>query len=166
MDDEERELVVSDTSPLLNLALIGRLDLVREQCSTVVVPQQVWDELTDGDDGVEALRSARDEGVLEVVVLEETPLVAEFERTLDVGEAAALAYAIEAGADLVLLDEREARMTARRHGLSMTGVVGMLIRGAADGTVDLRDELDRLRERGFWISDDLYEEALERANDG
>lgn len=34
------DLVTSDTSPLLNLALIDRFDLVREQFSAVTVPQQ------------------------------------------------------------------------------------------------------------------------------
>ena len=41
-------LVVSDTSPLLNLALIDRLDLLETQCSDVTAPRQVWNELTDG----------------------------------------------------------------------------------------------------------------------
>ncbi|WIV66367.1 hypothetical protein [Natrialbaceae archaeon AArc-T1-2] len=39
------ELVVADTSPLLNLALIGRLDLLREQFDGVTAPEQVWNEL-------------------------------------------------------------------------------------------------------------------------
>ncbi len=161
----EDALVVADTSPLLNLALIDRLELVREQFSSVVVPEQVWSELMDGEDGVETLRTAYDEGVIEIVSLEETPLVAEFRRNLDRGEAATLAYAIEADVDLVLLDEREARQTARRHGLSITGVIGILLRGCGDDTELLRTELDRLRKVGFWISDELYETALERARD-
>lgn len=162
MDDSE--LVVSDTSPLLNLALIDRLDFVRDQFSTVVVPEHVWSELMNGEDGVERLRSARDDGTIEIVSLEETPLFVEFRRNLDVGEAAALAYALEEDADLVLIDERDARQIARRHGLSMTGVVGILIRGSNEETVTLRTELDRLREAGFWISDELYETALEQSN--
>ncbi len=164
-DGGDSDLIVADTSPILNLALIDRLDLVREQFSTVVVPDQVWDELLDGEDGVEALRAAHDESVIEIVSLEETPLVAEFRRNLDRGEAAALAYAIEADADLVLIDEREARQAARRHGLSMTGAIGVLLRGVGDDTDALRTELDRLREAGFWISDDLYETVLEQARD-
>lgn len=48
-------LVVSDTFPPLNLALIDRLDLLESQFSEVTVPQQVWNELTDGEDGLEAL---------------------------------------------------------------------------------------------------------------
>ncbi|WP_318567688.1 DUF3368 domain-containing protein [Salinigranum marinum] len=86
----------------------------------------------------------------------------ELARELDVGEAAAITHAIEQEADLVLLDEREGRKAARRHGLDVTGVIGVLLRGVEDGTVELRTELDRLRNAGFWISDELYTEALER----
>jgi len=162
---QDGEQVVSDTSPLLNLALIERLDLVREQFSTVVVPEQVWDELMDGEDGVDRLRSVHDDGLLEIVTVEDTPLFAEFRRDLDIGEAAALAYAIDADADLVLMDEREARQTARRHELPITGVIGILLRGSKEGTVSLRTELDRLRDVGFWIADDLYETVLEQERD-
>lgn len=162
---QDGEQVVSDTSPLLNLALIERLDLVREQFSTVVVPEQVWDELMDGEDGVDRLRSVHDDGLFEIVTVEDTPLFAEFRRDLDIGEAAALAYAIDADADLVLMDEREARQTARRHELPITGVIGILLRGSKEGTVSLRTELDRLRDVGFWIADDLYEEVLEQEHD-
>ena len=103
----------------------------------------------DGEDGVETLRSAHDEGAIEIVSLEETPLVAEFRRNLDRGEAATLAYAIEADADLVLLDEREARQTARRHGLSMTGVIGILMRGCGDDTETLRTNSTAFARRDF-----------------
>jgi predicted nucleic acid-binding protein len=45
-------LVVSDTSPLLNLALIDRLGLLRTQFPEIVIPRQVWDELTEGEEGL------------------------------------------------------------------------------------------------------------------
>jgi predicted nucleic acid-binding protein len=160
------KLVVSDTSPLLNLALIDRLDLVREQFSTVTVPKPVWDELFDGEEGVEALRGFHDAGALDIVTVEDSSLFVEFRRDLDVGEAAALAYALEADADLVLLDEREARQTARRHDLSMTGAIGILLRGARTGDLDLQTELDALRSAGFWIAEDLYDEVLSRGPNG
>lgn len=159
----DNDLVVSDTSPLLNLALIDRLDLVREQFSSVTVPRQVWNELVAGEEGVDALRSSRDAGGIDIVTVAEDTLFVEFRRELDVGEAAALAYAIDSDADLVLLDEREARRTARRHDLPMTGAIGILLRAARDGQIELRQELDALRAAGFWISDDLYHEVLERA---
>ena len=158
------DLVVSDTSPLLNLALIGRLDLIREQFTRVKVPEQVWNELLSGEDGVDSLQSLRSEGTLETVVIEDGPLIAELRRELDRGEAAALAYAIEEGADRLLLDERAARQAARRHGIPVTGAVGVLMRATRDSHT-LQSELDALRAAGFWISDELYQEALERMSE-
>ena len=142
------ELVVADTSPLLNVALIGRLDLLREQFDGVTAPEQVWDELAAGDDGLDDLCALRDEGFLELVPVEESSLFVELRRELDRGEAAALAYAIDADADLVLLDERDARRVARRHDRSVTGVIGVLLRAAERDRIDLRDALDRLRVEG------------------
>ncbi|WP_336037804.1 DUF3368 domain-containing protein [Halobacterium yunchengense] len=153
-------LVVSDTSPLLNLALIDRTDLLRSQFSDVTVPQQVWDELTEGEDGLEALRELRDDGFLHLVEVERSDLFVELFHELDLGETAALCYAVEEDADLVLLDERDGRRVARRHDLNVTGVIGILLRGANTGAVDLEHELDALREAGFWISDDLYSQIL------
>lgn len=54
-------LVVADTSPLLSLALIDRLDCIREQFSTITVPEIVWEELMAGEDGQKAIRQLRDE---------------------------------------------------------------------------------------------------------
>jgi predicted nucleic acid-binding protein len=158
----ESEPVVSDTSPLLNLALIDRLDVLRDQFSTITAPEQVWDELAAGEKGLDALQSLRSDGFLEIVTVPETPLLAEFGRELDQGEAAALAYAVEEDADLILLDEREGRQAARRHGIPVTGAIGVLLRAARQGNLSLRDELDALRDAGFWISDSLYEDVLER----
>jgi hypothetical protein len=75
---------------------------------------------------------------------------------------AAITYAIENDARLVLIDERDGRQVARRHDLDVTGAIGILLRGAREGTVDLRAELDALRDAGFWISDDRYAEVLRR----
>jgi predicted nucleic acid-binding protein len=157
------ELVVSDTSPLLNLALIERLDLIESQFSSVTVPRQVWDELADGEEGLDAVRTLRDEAFLTVVEVDRSDLFTEIFHELDLGETAAICYAIEQDADLILLDERDGRRVARRHDLNVTGVIGILLRGANTGTVELQQELDALREAGFWISDDLYSKVLAEA---
>jgi len=154
------DLVVSDTSPSLNLALIEGLSLLRSQFSSITIPAQVWQELADGDAGLDALRALRDDEFLEVVEVEESDLFTEIYHELDLGETAAICHAIQAGADLVLLDERDGREVARRHDLTVTGVVGILLRGAKNGDVELRRELDALRDAGFWISDDLYSKVL------
>jgi predicted nucleic acid-binding protein len=86
----EADQVVSNTSPLLNLALISRLDLLAEQFETVHVPRQVWEELADGTDGMDDLRTLRSRDFLSVVPVEETDLYVEIARQLDEGETAAI----------------------------------------------------------------------------
>lgn len=159
------DLVVSDTSPLLNLALIEQLPLLRSQFSNITVPTQVWQELADGEAGLDALRGLRDDEFLEVVEVEESDLFTEIYYELDLGETAAICRALRQGADLVLLDEKDGRRVARRHDLRVTGVVGILLRGAKDDAVELEAELDALRDAGFWISDDLYSKVLDEADE-
>jgi predicted nucleic acid-binding protein len=101
-------LLVSDTSPLLNLALVERLDLLQSQFSAITIPRQVWSELTDGEDGLEELRELRDDGFLRLVEVERSDLFVEIFHELDLGETAAICHAVEQSADLVLLDERTA----------------------------------------------------------
>jgi predicted nucleic acid-binding protein len=161
----DSDCVVSDTSPLLNLALIDRLDLLDSQFSGITVPSQVWDELAAGEPGLDVLRERRESGLLTVVDVPQTDLFIEIAHELDRGETAAICHAIEHDADLVLLDERDGRRIARRHDLTVTGVIGILLRGANAGDVDLEQELDALRAAGFWISDDLYSKILSEVPD-
>jgi predicted nucleic acid-binding protein len=156
-----RDLVVSDTSPLLNLSLIGRLDLLESQFSGLTVPEQVWSELTEGEDGLDSLRELQEGGFLRTVEVERSDLFVELFHNLDLGETAAVCDAIEKDANLVLLDEKEGRKAARRHDLDVTGVVGVLLKAANADEIDLQSELDALREAGFWVADDLYERALQ-----
>lgn len=145
-------LVVSDTSPLLNLALIDELGLLEVQFDSLTIPRAVWDELTADEDGMDGLRELKRRGFLTLVAVERDELFVEISTQLDVGETAAITYAIESDADLVLIDEREGRQVARRHGLAITGVIGILLKAANTGEIELRDGLDRLRQAGFWIS--------------
>lgn len=158
-------IVVSDTSPLLNLALINELELLETQFASLTIPQAVWKELMAGDDEMNRLRELNQHGFLTLVEVTRNDLFIEIATELDLGETAAITYAIESEADLVLIDERDGRRVARRHGLTVTGVIGILLKAADAGDVELRDGLDRLRQAGFWISDELYAEALAR-NDG
>ena len=65
-------------------------------------------------------------------------------RDLDDGESEVIALAVEQRADLVLLDESDARRTADLYSLSKTGIIGLLIRAKQEGHIDsLKVELDR-----------------------
>jgi predicted nucleic acid-binding protein len=81
---------------------------------------------------------------------------------LDLGEAEAILLARELRAHLLLMDESRARRSAKRLGLTVTGLVGVLIEASAKGLVaDLAATLRTLRDHaGFWVADEVVEEAL------
>jgi len=81
-------------------------------------------------------------------------------------EAEALVLALEESADLILLDDYEARRVARSFGLSVTGTVGILIRAKREGKVEsLKDEIEKLMKTGFWLNRELHERILEESRE-
>jgi len=155
---------VSNTSPLLNLAIIGRLELARAQFGSVVVPPAVAGEfrLEEGRPGSSALRRAAEDGWIAVEEPSDDPLIRTLRQDLDRGESEAITLAVEKEAGLILLDEREGRRRARNVGLEVTGALGILARADRRGELDsLSGALDRLEdEAGFWIGSALREQIL------
>lgn len=162
-------LVVSNTSPVLNLAIIGRLDLLQLQFDKVWLPQAVTDELRIEEDlpGSVAVRAARQAGWLLTERVRDQVRVAILRRDLDGGEAEAIALALQKHADWLLLDERDARRVAKSLGLKVTGVLGILLKARLAGQLpSLRGAMDQLRDLAdFRIGAALYTELLQAAKE-
>lgn len=153
-------VVVSNTSPLSNLAIIWRLELAREQLGSILIPLAVRTELSRNPHvaGRAVVESAIAAGWIRAAPL--TGLVPEdFIASLDIGEAEALALAIQSKASLVLLDDSAARLKASQLAIPFTGVLGILRKARRTGRIpSLKAELEKLRaEARFFISP-----ALER----
>jgi predicted nucleic acid-binding protein len=158
-------LVICDSSTLIHLTSIGRLPLLNVFYDRITVPPAVWNEVVEqgaGRAGAREVAEASLAGWINVVAPADEPLVRLLERDLDAGESEVIALALERQADLVLLDESEARRIADRYGLAKTGVIGLLIRAKREGLVgSLRAELNKLQSQGgFWIEERLYYRVL------
>ncbi|NUQ63346.1 MAG: DUF3368 domain-containing protein [Pirellulales bacterium] len=159
-------IVVSNTSPIMNLAAIGQLDLLRHLYGRVIIPQAVYNELASRPDlpgGTEvqssdwiATEPAGNAHLVQSLLVE-----------LDRGEAEAIALALELKADLVLIDERLGRRIAGRLGLRFVGVLGVLIEAKHAGRIGaVKPLVDDLADKaGFWISPALRTAVLDRVGE-
>jgi predicted nucleic acid-binding protein len=157
-------LVASNTSPISNLAVIGRLSLLRSQFQEIWIPGAVQSELHQLSDpaALKEIQQALQDGWIKPRVLREDHVARLLEADLDPGEAEAIALALELSADLILLDERDGRSAAERAGLRVTGVLGVLLRAKTDGQIPLiKPDIEALRTQArFFLSARLQEKVL------
>src|SRR5210317_233007 len=100
-------IVVSNTSPLTNLAAIGQFDLLYRLYGQVHIAEGVWEELNAGGIRWPGCVEVSQASWVERHVVQNQYLVAALQRDLDRGEAETIALALQLGTDMVLLDEKE-----------------------------------------------------------
>ncbi|WP_292796279.1 DUF3368 domain-containing protein [Nostoc sp. NMS7] len=120
-------IIVSDTSPINNLAAINHLHLLQQLYGTVLIPEAVYRELTDPNFSVAGAIEVQTFIWIQTRPVEDRILVEALSNELDIGEAEAIALALEMKADQVLIDERRGRMIAARLNLAYTGILGILV---------------------------------------
>ena len=158
-------IVVSNTSPITNLAAIGKLDLLRQLYHRIAIPDAVYRELT-ADGGIYPGAVIESLDWIEVVIVENRSLVIALQAELDEGEAEAIALAQSKSSDLVLMDEHLGRAIAVRFGLRVVGILGVLVEAKNRGLVEeVKPLIDALMMVGFRIGRDLYARVLQAAGE-
>lgn len=160
--------VVSDTSPLTNLLAIERLQLLSRLYDTVAIPEAVLEEISvnSAEDEVQHGLIVEEElqglGWVEIMKVVNRDLVESLLLELDLGEAEAISLAVEANAELLLIDERKGRDVAKQMGVRTTGLIGILVEAKQKDVIpSVKPILERLKNvAGFWISDDLFKQVL------
>jgi predicted nucleic acid-binding protein len=155
-------IVVSDTSPINNLAAIDQLHLLQRLYGMVLIPEAVYRELTDSNYPVAGATEVQTFDWIQTRTVSDRTLVEALGDELDIGEAEAIALAIELQADQVLIDERRGRLVASRLNLRCTGILGILVEAKSQELIaEVKPLLDALiNEAGFWIAEPLYKNVL------
>ena len=159
--------IVSDTSPINNLAAINHLYLLHQLYGTVIIPEAVYRELTDPNFPVASATEVQTFDWIQTRTISDRTLVEALRNELDIGEAEAIALAVEIQADQVLIDERRGRLVASRLNLSYTGILGILVEAKSQSLIaEVKPLLDVLiNEAGFWIAEPLYNSVLQLVNE-
>ncbi|MEM6592163.1 MAG: DUF3368 domain-containing protein [Cyanobacteria bacterium P01_C01_bin.73] len=156
-------ITVSDTSPINNIAAIQHLHLLHQLYGTVLIPNAVFQELTDPDFPVAGATEVQTCGWIRTCAVNNRTLVDLLGNELDIGEAEAIALAVEVKAAQVLIDERRGRLIANRLNLRCVGILGILVEAKSKGLIaEVKPLLDALiHEAGFWIAETLYQKVLQ-----
>jgi predicted nucleic acid-binding protein len=160
-------IIVSDTSPLMNLAVVSHLELLHALYDTVLIPEAVWNELTSLSSQHPEVATVQTLSWLERQPVTSQALVDALQAELDIGEAEAIALAVEKQADLLLIDERRGRQVAARMGLTYIGLLGILLEAKyKEFLPEVKPVLDELiAKAGFWVSSGLYTRVLQAAGE-
>ena len=148
-------VVVSDSTTLIVLSDLQRLDYLKNLFTKIYIPKAVYDEI-----------SYKKEFVLpkyiEVLKVDETELLDELKMLLDGGESEAIALAIKKKLPLII-DEKKGRKIALNLNINILGLLGVLylnIKKEYITTDEVKNFLKIAKENGYRISNKLIEDML------
>ena len=156
---------IADSGPLICLARINQLELLPRLFTKILVPPEVWDEVT--------VRGKDHPGAYEVSLVTwmtiqapDPQLVKPLSILVDAGEAQAIALAQTTDDCTILLDDARARKIAHRLNIKQIGTIGLLLRAKRRGLVEtIRPHIDALVENGIYIRKELIDAVLKDAGE-
>ncbi len=147
--------IISDTSCLIVLSNIGELELLHKTYGQIITTSDVASEFGQELPNWVEIAAAKDKYRQKILELQ-----------LDKGEASAIALAIEIPESTIILDDYKARKLAEKLGLSITGTIGVIIKAKLRGMIpSVKPYLDKIRKTDFYISNELYDKAMEEAGE-
>lgn len=160
-------IVVSNTTPLIGLAIIERFDLLEQLFGEIYIPQAVYNEVVvAGKEIGGAKREVASISWIKKVPVKNRTAVEDLLIELDLGEAETIILAQEINADLVLMDEKKGRQKLSEQRRKKIGTVGILLKAKQEGILPaIRDDMMKLREMGFSISQPVIDGILEEAGE-
>jgi hypothetical protein len=161
--------IVADTGPIIGLAKIGRISLLKKLATEVLIPPFVHKELY-GKIGLESDQiDLALSDFINVVDLESLELKVDEQPLINLGQgekqSILLASTLQGDA-LLLIDDRAGRQAAQSLNISMIGLVGFLLLSKEQGFIDnVGSLLQELRDAGYWLSDEVIAAARKFAEE-
>lgn len=150
------EIIIADASPLIALADIGELDILKNLYQSILITDVVRREIQVDLPEWISISTEYDPQKQKLLELE-----------LDPGEASAIALALNKTSSRIILDEQKGRSVAQRLGLKVTGTLGIIIKSKEEGLIRAgKPILEKLETHGFWLSEKLKKEILDRMGEG
>lgn len=158
--------VIVNSTPLIVLCNVGKLDLLRKLYKEIYIPQAVFDEVTEKQDSAcQLLEESLDWIHVEKIRCQTDKKM--YKAKLHDGEVEVMILAQEEKrADLVIIDDNAAKKTAKFLGLPVTGTIGVLLKAKYEKYItDITPIIENMQKNGFYISEPLKKIILEQAGE-
>lgn len=160
-------IVVSNTTPLIGLAVVGQFDLLHKLFGQITISEAVFAEaVLFGREEGGAKQEVAEADWIQVVAVQDQLAVEVLLDELDRGEAETIVLARELDAAWVLMDEKKGRRKLSEMNQKNVGTVGLLVKGKQAGFVQtIKPHLEVLRQQGFSLSRTVMDSALQQVNE-
>ena len=150
-----KKVIISDTSCLIVLSRIQRLDLLKDLYESILITEEVACEFG------EELPSW-----VEIKKVQNTANLRVLKNIVDLGEASAIALALELDDTLLIVDDLKGRKEAQRLGLKITGLMGVLLKCKQENIIsEVKPILIAIKEASFRISEKIELFVLQQAGE-
>lgn len=144
-------IIISDTSCLIALSKIDKINLLKDLYHEVLITSEVYNEFGD---------SLPDWIIITEV--QNKRKQKELEKRLDKGEASSIALALEMDNSTLIIDEIKGRKLAQSLNIDIIGTIGLIILSEKKGLVlDVASLILKLVNKGFRLSDSLINKIIE-----
>ena len=158
--------VVVNTTPLIALSHVGLLSILKELYGEIIIPDAVYRELSVKAESVCKKTVDRSLDWIRVENIQNEMAKAMYKTQLHEGEVEVMILSKEIAADVVIIDDANAKKHAKYLGLPVTGTLGVLIKAKQEGYVEaLKPVLQQMIEHGIYISNSLVALCLKQVGE-
>ena len=150
-----KEIIIADTSCLILLYKIQTFDLLQKLFGRIIVTSEIQREF--GRDLPEwvIVKNASNQNYQNII-----------KTSVDIGEASAIALALEESNALLILDDLKARKLAASLNLQYTGTLGVLVEAKLSGHLaSIKPVIAKIKLTNFHLPDELEQKILRAAGE-
>lgn len=152
---QDYNVIVTDTSCFITLEKIGAFEILHQTFNNIVTTPEIQREFGSELPNWVEIRSVKDIALMEV-----------FKETVDIGEASALALAMETSNPIVIIDDSKGRKFASRMGISFMGTLGLFVKAKEYGVIsNIKSYIEKIQATDFRVSPALVNLVLAKAGE-
>lgn len=160
------KVVVVNTSPIIYLSSINQISLLKKLFQKVFIPDAVKREVLSGGKDSFGVREIKGEKWIKTQTIKNELAKKYLLTDIDDGEAEVIILAEELEASTIIMDDRLGRKIAKLRGFNVIGTLRILVAAKEKGLITvIKPLIKKLKEVGFWISDDVYRAILKQAKE-